>query len=140
MTLSFFKVPVKDFLSKAVKTSSSSNEVLVFKQFGDIHPIPNYPAFNGHEKVWFTNCDKNFIYYWLDQRRFPDVKEINLFSHPCSYHIHNRFPLNVQWNVFYGYKKYFCDFDGNHPQNVKFMDLNYRDDTLPDKSFYEHYD
>lgn len=42
-----------------------------------------------------VNCDKNFVYYWLNQRTFPNVKKIYLSSHPCDPRVLNRFPQST---------------------------------------------
>ena len=58
---------------------------------GDIHPYLNGPIFNGTRTLFLNRCDKNFVYYWLNERRFPNIKTIYLSSHPCEPVVLRRF-------------------------------------------------
>jgi hypothetical protein len=57
---------------------------------GDIHPYDG-PKFPDVEILVMNGCDKNFVYYWLNKRIFPNVKEIWLNSHPCDSSVLGRF-------------------------------------------------
>jgi hypothetical protein len=52
-------------------------------QLGDIHPFTPAPVVNS-PFVIMDNCDKNFVYYWLDDRIFPRLSTFILASHPCE--------------------------------------------------------
>ena len=49
------------------------------------------PIFKKAETIFMTECDKNFVYYWLDKRTFPNVQRIFLNSHPCEMPVLHRF-------------------------------------------------
>lgn len=65
---------------------------------GDIHGYKHPPKFPNAEKVLIRNCDKNFVYYWLNESMFPKVKEIWLDSHPCEWIVFQRFP-KANWKL-----------------------------------------
>lgn len=58
-------------------------EMVVIKNMGDIHPFSDGPVFNC-KTVVVERCDKNFVYYWLNHKTFPNVTNIFLLSHPCE--------------------------------------------------------
>ena len=66
-----------------LKRKRINNKVVILGEFGDIHPFKNGPIFMA-EKVYIEWCDKNFIYYWIDETTFPNAKEVYLMSHPCE--------------------------------------------------------
>ena len=49
--------------------------IIMIEQCGDIHPFNSGPIFKGAEKILLLNCDKNFVFYWLNKRTFPNVKK-----------------------------------------------------------------
>lgn len=69
-----------DLENKIIKNKTS-----VISNMGDIHTyeFKHYPKILS-DNVMLYRCDKNFVYYWLDQNTFPNVKNIILFSHPCE--------------------------------------------------------
>lgn len=88
-----------------------NDETLIFRKCGDIHPtkLLVFPC----KTAIFFDCDKNFIYYWLTPRKFPNIEKIYLFSHPCDYSVYSRFPKE-KWFVSEHYKRYF-------PEDYKFI-------------------
>lgn len=71
-----------------------NRNIVILKQMGDIHPTQHKPKFNC-ETLILDQCNKNFVYYWLDSGIFPDVQNIFLLSHPCEPNIFSRW-YNVQ--------------------------------------------
>jgi len=69
-----------------------NNKCVEIRDCGDIHPYRNGPIFKGTETLFMNSCDKNFVYYWLNNQTFPNVKTIYLSSHPCEYPVMRRFP------------------------------------------------
>lgn len=61
----------------------------VILSFGDIWPSKKGPIFHA-DTIFLDNCDKNFIYYWLDKNTFPFAKTIYLSSHPCEHDVLER--------------------------------------------------
>jgi hypothetical protein len=49
-------------------------------------PFPNVLS------VTFERCNKNFVFYHLQEGWFPKAKEIYLLSHPCEPSVLHRFP------------------------------------------------
>ena len=72
---------------------------------GDIHPYAKGPVFKGTLTVIINSCNKNFVYYWLHQRTFPDVINIYLLSHPCEPTVLRRFP-NSNIYLSHDYQQY----------------------------------
>ena len=60
-----------------------SNKVVHLINYGDVHPCTNKPIFMA-ETLFVENCNKNFIYYWLHENNFPNIKKVYLLSHPCE--------------------------------------------------------
>ncbi|MBA3756248.1 MAG: hypothetical protein H0X02_08520 [Nitrosomonas sp.] len=72
---------------KALRTISPATCIL--SQLGDIHPYHDGPVIQAHTVV-LDNCDKNFVFYWLNSRTFPYMNTLVLNSHPCE-------PSIVRW-------------------------------------------
>jgi hypothetical protein len=49
------------------------------------------PTFPVVENLFLLDCDKNFVFFWLNCSTFPNVKKIYLSSHPCDPNVFNRF-------------------------------------------------
>lgn len=75
-----------------LKGKTIPDKVVEINQCGDIHPYPESPIFINAEIVFLMNCDKNFIYYWLNVYVFPCVKKIYMSSNPCEKEVSHRFP------------------------------------------------
>lgn len=58
---------------------------------GDIHRFEFPPQFPRAETIFMRDCDKNFVYYWLEPYHFPKTTKIYLDSHPCEYNVAHRF-------------------------------------------------
>jgi hypothetical protein len=74
---------------------------------GMCYSFPNGPIFES-TTLFLNCCDKNFVFYWLNQRTFPNLKSIYLASHPCDYEVLHRFPQSTIYLIkkFENYKKY----------------------------------
>jgi len=68
---------------KSLNGKQIDNDIVVLENFGNIVPFMEGPIFLA-EKVFVINCDKNFVYFWIDETRFPNCKELYLNSHPCD--------------------------------------------------------
>jgi hypothetical protein len=80
------------------------NRVVHISKCGDITPYKNGPVFLAN-KVFVTDCDKNFVFYWLDKQTFPVATEIYLSSHPCEPFVFNQFSKLYLSDRFSNYKK-----------------------------------
>ena len=69
-----------------------TNQCVAIRGCGDIHPFHDAPIFTGANIVFITGCDKNFVYYWLTSRTFPNAQIVYLNSHSCDYPVLRRFP------------------------------------------------
>lgn len=99
----------------SLKNINIDDQLIVLDKMGDIHPTQLKPIFNCTTLV-VKNCDKNFVYYWINSNVFPNVKYIFLLSHPCEptffsqwyniqHHSANRITLNIFLAHYYaGYK------------------------------------
>lgn len=89
------------------------NSTVILQGFGDIHPYHPGPKFNA-EKVYVYNCDKNFVFYWINEWRFPNLKELNLMSHPCEPCVlRQNFPLINLSQDYLRYKRRWAEFHDN---------------------------
>lgn len=70
------------------------NKNVILTRYGDIHPFPNGPKFEC-ENLILNNCNKNFVYYWLDKKTFPKVKNVFLGSHPCEFEVLARMDSDI---------------------------------------------
>ena len=59
------------------------NKVTVINNMPDLHPYNNGVTIKSSTVV-VNMCNKNFVYYWINKKTFPNVKDIFLFSHPCE--------------------------------------------------------
>jgi hypothetical protein len=92
------------------------NDNVILTNFGDIHPF-RAPLVNPIFKcknLFLNKCDKNFVYYWLDKKYFPNLVNVYLGSHPCEYNVLYR-DLGCNCNVYLheNYRNY-----GSHRTNI----------------------
>lgn len=59
------------------------SDVLIMKGYFDIANFNHKPFFLA-KIVFIINCDKNFVYFWLNRHRFPNLETVYLASHPCE--------------------------------------------------------
>lgn len=87
--------------------------------------ISNIPLWEPHlerchpsiQQLILNECDKNFIYVDVSRKKFPNVKKMWLFSHPCGGgggdHLTSKFLADdFELVVLDEYKKYFYNVDG----------------------------
>ena len=79
---------------KDLKGKVINNKNIILSRYGDIHPFSNGPVFNC-ENLIMEGCDKNFVYYWMNQQTFPNAKNVYLNSHPCDYDVLGRQFKNI---------------------------------------------
>lgn len=68
---------------RALRGKVVKSKRVIICDCGDIHPFSAGPVFEA-EHVRVESCDKNWVYYWLRPHTFPNVKHIELNSHPCE--------------------------------------------------------
>lgn len=73
-----------------LKSGYVHNKIIDIKKCGDIHAQVR-PCFIGTQTVFLSDCNKNFVFYWLDRITFPNIKTIYLSNHPCEYTVLHRF-------------------------------------------------
>ena len=74
---------------------------MILKNYNDIHPFNDGPKFAA-DTSHFAECDKNFVYYWLNKNTFPNVKSVYLLSHPCDMRVlHRNFNVIYLRDIFY---------------------------------------
>lgn len=70
-------------------------ENLIVKCGYDIHPFDPSPTFKT-KNLFLHRCDKNFLYYWLNNETFQGVENIFLYySHPCERIVINEQTANL---------------------------------------------
>ena len=87
------------------------NKTIVLDQFGDIHPCSNGPIFTATD-LFMLNCNKNFVYYWMNSYTFPNISTIYLASHPCEIQVFYR-----QFNKIYLHENY-CSYKNRWAANL----------------------
>lgn len=75
--------PYHSVLWNALGGKIITNPTVTLLRFGDIHPFIPRPVFLA-TKVFVDDCDKNFVYYWINKNTFPKLEELHLMSHPCE--------------------------------------------------------
>lgn len=73
-----------------LKSKIIANENIAVYNFGDIHPFENGPVFKNAKKLFVIDCNKNFVYYWINKSTFPNVTDLYLDSHPCDASVFKR--------------------------------------------------
>lgn len=69
------------------------NKIVDIVKCIDVHP-PIGPLLFESENVFFRSCDGNHIYYWLNTKKFPKIKNIYLDCH-FEPEVYMRFDKNV---------------------------------------------
>lgn len=65
------------------KNILNQNIIIKDVSFSD-HQMCKHPQFLNAENVIITNCDKNYVYYYVDDYIFPKIDNLYLLSHPCD--------------------------------------------------------
>ena len=63
-----------------------------FMNIFDMQCLSNSPVFPDVQSLSVRSCDKNWSYYHIDKRIFPQAQQVILFSHPCEFPVVYRFP------------------------------------------------
>jgi len=74
-----------------LKGKSFNEPIVNLENCGDIHPFKDGPVFKRAHTLYINRCDKNFVYYWIEEKVFPSAKVIYLNSHPCDPRVFHRF-------------------------------------------------
>ena len=119
-------VSLHSSISRGVKLKNVKFNSVVFYKCGDIHPIADFSfSFENVKEVHAVDCDKNFVYYWLSESEFPNMRKLYLSSHPCEPGVLNGFQnINTTIylsNFFDRYKNRWAD---TGKPMVKIMDHN----------------
>jgi hypothetical protein len=89
------------------------NTNIILTRYGDIHPFYDGPVFTC-KNLFLDHCDKNFIYYWLNRRTFPNVQNVYLGSHPCKPNVLRRDFAQIHLHEAYrNYKKKWAHENNN---------------------------
>jgi len=96
----------KSFLRFTNKIIKNNN--IIISRCQDIEPNKKGPVFINCTTVFFDDCDKNMIYYWMDRYTFPNVENIYLLNtHPCDFDVFRRFnDTNVKIYLDKNYSRY----------------------------------
>jgi hypothetical protein len=96
-----------------------TNKNILLTNYNDIHPFKHHPLFINAETLFVLECDKNFVYYWINTHAFPNVKNVYLCAHPCDSRV-----LKRKFNIHLSpkYKSYAKWIDENQ-KNVKFIEF-----------------
>lgn len=54
------------------------------KEIGDLHRFRDSPIFRC-KQIYISQCNKNFIAYWVNSWTFPLAERIVLDNHPCDW-------------------------------------------------------
>lgn len=63
---------------------------IAITNMGDFGPLSSI-KFNNCKNLYIGNCNKNFVYYFLDFHTFPLLQEIYLDNNICEYCVFSRF-------------------------------------------------
>lgn len=87
--------------------NSIYNEIVEIKSC-NAHINCQFPVFENAHTVFFTQCDKNFMYYWLYPQNFPKLKILYIDGDPCEKTIYYRFDdIDIYWiDVYYNIYKH----------------------------------
>lgn len=80
------------------------NEYIIIEGIGDIC-LEKHPKFINAREVYIMNCDKNYVYYHVDNSIFPKLKNLFLCSHPCEPIFFTRFNKENQRILLIDYYK-----------------------------------
>lgn len=116
--------------SEAWRNSSDviDSNTCVLHGIGDVHPFDTNLEIRS-QTVIFDRCDKNFIYYWLnDVKTFTNMKTVILGSHPCEPSIINWLERRCENNrkertkLIESYIKYNCSNDAQKSKIYNYID------------------
>lgn len=120
------------------------NDNVLLKECPDIYGVEsvnNTPIFFSRTVVMYE-CNKNFVFYWLNRHRkvFPKMRTLYLLSHPCESKIlHNLHDSRVQTFLserFFDYKKRWCNDAPNiHEIKDKDADLVFQECNIENIKF-----
>ena len=87
------------------------------------HIIDKFP---NTKTLILNNCEKNFVYYNLNSRIFPNLEKVYSDSHPCDPDVLHRFANNPKYQAFL-VNNYYIKYnnrwwDKNHPYIVPISD------------------
>jgi len=103
---------------KSLEGKAVLNRKVDIVGMGDLHRTFRI-QFPGTKIVLMRNCDKNFVYYWLDEFTFPAAEDIWLDSHPCDPRVFERCPKATLYICTNMYRRYKDDwFDSRNPRIV----------------------
>lgn len=70
------------------------HDVVVMRGIPGLLPDRDVPVFPKAHTIRIEKCDKNFVFYWCNERTFPNVVDVHLDSHPCEPCVLYRWPNN----------------------------------------------
>ncbi|AGF84978.1 hypothetical protein QJ854_gp804 [Moumouvirus goulette] len=93
------------------------NETIVLLGFGDFTPCINSKIFLA-KKLYVSKCDKNFVYYWIHKKKFPNLETLYIDSHPCD---PSFFCKEISKIYLSDHYKNYKDTYGKHNDNVEII-------------------
>ena len=65
-----------------------TNEAVIFKHGVDCHILDKFPY---TKTLFFHNCEKNFVYYNLNTKKFPNLEKMYCLAQPSDFSVLHRF-------------------------------------------------
>lgn len=83
------------YTNKKQQSRVCRDESVIFKDGVDTHIIDVFPY---TKTLFFHNCDKNFVYYNINTKKFPNLQNFYCISHPCDFSVMHRFANKPDYN------------------------------------------
>lgn len=92
--IAFIKFHQIDEILSQLNGKIIQNRNICIESMPDINLYNLKPKFEC-ETLFLNECNKNFIYYNLNNKIFPYVKSVYLRSHPCEYAVIRQFSISA---------------------------------------------
>lgn len=105
-----------------------TDEAVIFKHGVDSHIIDLFPY---TKTLFFHNCEKNFVFYNLNSKKFPNLEKLYCLAHPCDFAVMHRFANKPEYTGYLTtpfYRRYLNRWWYPTTRHVKELtDENYKD-------------
>lgn len=79
----------------------------VVSLLGTSHNLPHGVSFPNCKVLFAERCEKNFFFFFVNRRNFPELEEVWLFTHPCESNIfYMKIPKIVLIGHYASYEKW----------------------------------